>query len=481
MPANPPPPPVAANTPAPAAPIAITMGEPAGVGPDLCAIALNSDLPKPLVVIGDRHLIATRARQHNLPLTVEDYQHNPAAHRAIWHHPAAHPAAPTPHPENAHSILETLQQATHHCLRGTFSALVTAPLSKASIHAIDPTFTGQTEHLAKLTGVPRSVMLLASPPSSASPSPPPTSPSPKSPPPSPPAILIDTLHILHNGLKQHFATPTPRIRVCALNPHAGESGLLGDEEDRIIRPAITAARAAGIAVDGPHPADTLMPNAKLPETACILAMYHDQGLPVIKWADFDPHRQHHPPASPFLRTSPDHGIALDQVGKPTLRPRQHARRPPSRRKMKKRYGQHFLRDRTVIHRIIDAINPTPADTLLEIGPGDGALTAPLLDSGARLTAIEIDRDCAAQLRHRFGDRLQIITADILTLDLPALTPAPTRLIGNLPYNISTPLLHRIAAAGPHLTDSHIMLQKEVSDPPHRPAPPPPNTAASPST
>ena len=131
--------------------------------------------------------------------------------------------------------------------------------------------------------------------------------------------------------------------------------------------------------------------------------------------------------------------------------------------MKKRYGQHFLRDRTVIHRIIDAINPTPADTLLEIGPGDGALTAPLLDSGARLTAIEIDRDCAAQLRHRFGPRLQIITADILTLDLPTLTPAPTRLIGNLPYNISTPLLHRIAAAGRHLTDSHIMLQKEVSD------------------
>ena len=318
MPANPPPPPVAANTPAPAAPIAITMGEPAGVGPDLCAIALNSDLPKPLVVIGDRHLIATRARQHNLPLTVEDYQHNPAAHRAIWHHPAAQPAALTPHPENAHSILETLQQATHHCLRGTFSALVTAPLSKASIHAIDPTFTGQTEHLAKLTGVPRSVMLLASPILRIALA---TTHLPLSQVPAAltPAMLIDTLHILHNGLKHHFATPTPRIRVCALNPHAGESGLLGDEEDRIIRPAITAARAAGIAVDGPHPADTLMPNAKLPETACILAMYHDQGLPVIKWADFD-RTVNTTLGLPFLRTSPDHGIALDQVGKPTLRP-----------------------------------------------------------------------------------------------------------------------------------------------------------------
>ena len=377
--------------------------------------------------------------------------------------PPPNPPPRPPHPENAPSILETLQQATHHCLRGTFSALVTTPPQQSQHprhrpHLHRPNRTpSQTHRRPPQRHAPR----LPDPPHRPRHHPPPPLPSPRRPhprnahrhPPHPPQRPKTTL--------RH--PPPPRIRVCALNPHAGESGLLGDEEDRIIHPAITAARAAGIIVDGPHPADTLMSNAKLPETACILAMYHDQGLPVIKWADFD-RTVNTTLGLPFLRTSPDHGIALDQVGKPTLRPGSMLAALHPRRKMKKRYGQHFLRDRTVIHRIIDAINPTPADTLLEIGPGDGALTAPPV------------RQRRPPHRHRNRPRLRRPAP-------PPLRPAPTNhhhrhpnprppyphprpppvSSATSPTTSPPPLLHRIAAAGRHLTDSHIMLQKEVSD------------------
>lgn len=142
------------------------------------------------------------------------------------------------------------------------------------------------------------------------------------------------------------------------------------------------------------------------------------------------------------------GAAGPQPGMPEHRPR-------------KRFGQHFLHDRTVVARIVAAVDPYPGDAVVEIGPGRGALTGPLLERLARLTVVEIDRDLAAQLRKAYpGDRLVVHEADALEFDF-GLLPAPLRVVGNLPYNISTPLLFRLAAFAPRLRDLHLMLQKEV--------------------
>lgn len=129
---------------------------------------------------------------------------------------------------------------------------------------------------------------------------------------------------------------------------------------------------------------------------------------------------------------------------------------------RKRFGQHFLHDAGVVRRIVDAIAPRPGETLVEIGPGEGVLTAPLLERGARLQAIEVDRDLAAALRARFGEALVVHEGDALEFDFGAL-PAGTRVVGNLPYNISTPLLFHLAQWSTRLGESHFMLQKEVVD------------------
>jgi 16S rRNA (adenine1518-N6/adenine1519-N6)-dimethyltransferase len=136
-------------------------------------------------------------------------------------------------------------------------------------------------------------------------------------------------------------------------------------------------------------------------------------------------------------------------------------RPRSPHRPRKRFGQHFLADRSYLQRIVDAIDPRPGESLLEIGPGPGALTAPLIERAGRVTAIEIDRDLAASLRERFGeDRLTLFEADALDFDYGALAP-PLRVVGNLPYNISTPLLFRLCEFAGRFRDMHFMLQKEV--------------------
>ena len=290
-------------------PLAITMGEPAGIGVELCLHLLADDGLPPLVVLGDRQLLARRALSLGLPFAAADYPQQ--AKRAVWHLPAVAPvAAGDLQPVNACYVLTLLEKAAEACQRGEFTALVTAPISKKAILAAGIPFIGQTEYLAAQTGARCPVMLLAAPTlrvalatthlplrkvaaslSSES--------------------LLDVLDVLNSELPCYFAThQPPKIKVCGLNPHAGEGGMLGDEEQTILMPAICQAQAQGMHVEGPFAADTLLATAQLSQVDCVVAMYHDQGLPAVKSRDFQ-HTINITLGLPFLRTSPDHGIALD--------------------------------------------------------------------------------------------------------------------------------------------------------------------------
>lgn len=292
-------------------PLAVTMGEPAGIGPELCLAALaDSSLP-PLAVIGDRAVLQQRAELLNLPFAAADYEEQPDAARSVWHTPAAEAPPPgQPLPANAGSVLQQLRQAADGCQARRFAAMVTAPVSKQAILAAGAPFVGQTEYIAAHIGAACPVMLLAAPTL---------------------RVALATTHlplrevaaalraenivrilqVLHRDLPRHFATDDPpRIAMCALNPHAGEGGHLGDEEQRVLRPAVEQAQAQGIAVQGPFPADTLLARADASNSDCVLAMYHDQGLPVVKRQDFA-RTVNITLGLPFLRTSPDHGVALD--------------------------------------------------------------------------------------------------------------------------------------------------------------------------
>ena len=307
--------------------------------------------------------------------------------------------------------------------------------------------------------------------------------------------LDATLAIVAAELHAKFALASPRIAVCGLNPHAGEGGHLGREEIDIIAPAIAAMRAAGHDVTGPFPADTVF----VPEIArrfdAIVAMYHDQGLPVLKAASFG-HGINVTLGLPFIRTSVDHGTALDLApdaakargadpgsliaavdlaialaGRADVAPRdassapdaaQFAARPSMEgHQPRQRFGQNFLADPHYIARIVDAVAPQPGDRLVEIGPGLAALTRPLIERAGHLVAVEIDRDLAARLASEFApSQLTLHVADALEFDFAALGPA-LRVVGNLPYNISSPLLFRLAQFDAQLVDVHVMLQKEV--------------------
>lgn len=284
--------------------LVITSGEPAGIGPEICALLLG-DAPEgcELTVLGDRDLIADRARAAGI---------DPSA-LTIDHHPLPAPCiAGHPDPRNAPYVLGLLHAALDGVRAGRWDAMVTAPVQKSTIAASGVKFSGHTEHLAERCGTPLPVMMLVAGelrvalatthlPLRAVPD----------------AVttrgLLDILRIMHGDLRDKFALTAPRIAVCGLNPHAGEDGLLGHEDRAVIAPAIEAARAEGILAHGPVPADTAFTPRSLAGADAVLAMYHDQGLPVLKYASFG-EGVNISLGLPIIRTSVDHGTALDLAG-----------------------------------------------------------------------------------------------------------------------------------------------------------------------
>jgi 4-hydroxythreonine-4-phosphate dehydrogenase len=298
--------------------IAITAGEPAGIGPELVAMLAGRHrehaFPARLVVIGDRELLAQRAARIGVAAHYAEYDvasfGPPGGAVEVWHQPAAAPVTPGhPDPTNAHSVRTMLTRAADACATGAFAAVVTAPVQKSVMQDAGIVFSGHTEFFAEHTHASRVVMLLVGGglrvalvtthlPLAAVPA----------------AITRDavagTIAILADGLGDLFRIQAPRIAVCGLNPHAGEGGHLGREEIDVIAPAIAAVRAQGIAVDGPLPADTVFAPGIAQRFDAIVAMYHDQGLPVLKAASFG-HGVNVTLGLPFIRTSVDHGTALD--------------------------------------------------------------------------------------------------------------------------------------------------------------------------
>jgi len=298
--------------------IAITAGEPAGIGPELVARLAVRHRERPwrarFVVFGDRDLLVSRAQRMGIELSLARFDPRGAAAAdgalEVWDEPVAVRVEPgRPDPANAASVIAMLTHATDACATGACDALVTAPAQKATIEEGGFAFTGHTEFLARRTGTPRVVMLLVGGglrvalvtthlALSAVPA----------------AItrtaVAETIVILAVALARDFGIARPRIAVCGLNPHAGEGGHFGREEIESIAPAIETARAAGHDVTGPLSADTVF----VPDIArrydAIVAMYHDQGLPALKAAAFGG-GVNVTLGLPFVRTSVDHGTALD--------------------------------------------------------------------------------------------------------------------------------------------------------------------------
>jgi 4-hydroxythreonine-4-phosphate dehydrogenase len=302
--------------------IVITPGEPAGVGPDLVTVLAQQDWPVELVVCADPALLLERAHQLALPLTLRDYQPGqpvqPQRAGTLTVLPVAAPAAVVPgelNVANSAYVVETLARACDGCLNGEFAALVTGPVNKSIINDAGVAFTGHTEFFADRSHCERVVMMLATEelrvalatthlPLLAVPG----------------AItqqsLFEVITILDRDLKNQFGIPQPLIYVCGLNPHAGEGGHMGREELDVIIPALEVLRSRGIQLIGPLPADTLFQPKYLQHADAVLAMYHDQGLPVLKYQGFG-RAVNITLGLPFIRTSVDHGTALELAGSGT--------------------------------------------------------------------------------------------------------------------------------------------------------------------
>lgn len=273
-------------------PLIVTAGEPAGIGPELCSALADTPFASRIVVVGDARLLDRRLQVIDTPFPA------PVIHGQ-------------PNPLNAQTLLAGLRLATTGCLEGRYAGLVTAPLAKSVIADSGVPFTGHTEFLAELTGVELPVMLLVAgdlrvalasthlPLREV-----------------PDFITKDRLtrilQILHDDLKSKFGIDVPEIIVCGLNPHAGEGGHLGKEDDAIIAPVVRALCQKGMRLRGPLPADTAFTPAAGHKDA-VLAMYHDQGLPVLKYAGFG-HAVNVTLGLPIIRTSVDHGTAFDIAG-----------------------------------------------------------------------------------------------------------------------------------------------------------------------
>lgn len=291
--------------------LAITAGEPAGIGPDLCLQLARCEYP--LVVIADKALLQQRAERLDMDVALHDY--TPVTplmtgKLSVLHVPLAHTArAGKLDPANAPYVLETLRRALSGCISGEFAGMVTAPVHKGIINDAGIPFTGHTEFLAELTHTPQVVMMLAgggmrvalatthiplravADTITAS-------------------LLENVLRIMWRDLQRRFGITNPRILVAGLNPHAGEGGHLGREEAEIMIPVLDKLRAEGFNVSAPLPADTLFAVHRLRECDAVLAMYHDQGLPVLKHASFGT-GVNITLGLPIIRTSVDHGTALE--------------------------------------------------------------------------------------------------------------------------------------------------------------------------
>ena len=297
----------------------ITSGEPAGIGPELCVAAAARDWPCELVFAGDPELFALRAAALGVNMTVRhhDATRPPEPHRAgvlpVWPAALARPSvAGRLDAANAHYVLALIDEAVAGCRQDRYAAMVTAPVQKSVINDAGVPFAGHTEYLAAALDAPLPVMLLvagelrvalatthlplARVPAAVT-----------------RRLLDETLDVLHDGLRRQFRIREPRVLVLGLNPHAGEGGHLGHEDRDVIAPAIAAARARGIDARGPVPADTAFTPASLAGADAVLAMFHDQGLPVLKHVGFG-HAVNVTLGLPIVRTSVDHGTALDLAG-----------------------------------------------------------------------------------------------------------------------------------------------------------------------
>jgi len=299
--------------------IAITAGEPAGIGPDIVLMAAGRDWDAELVVIADPDLMRERAERLNLPLTLVTLSCDtpPRVHRAgtltILPVPLAAPAVPgTLDSRNAAYVVETLRRAVRGCLDGTWQAMVTGPVQKSIINEAGIPFIGHTEFLAEETGASQVVMMLATRELRVALAT--THLALKD---VPAAITTDlltrTLEVLHRDLRDKFGIAAPRIAVLGLNPHAGENGHMGREEIDTIIPVLENLRAQGMNLLGPLPADTAFNGKVLDNCDAVFAMYHDQGLPVLKYSGFG-RAINITLGLPMLRTSVDHGTALDLAG-----------------------------------------------------------------------------------------------------------------------------------------------------------------------
>jgi 4-hydroxythreonine-4-phosphate dehydrogenase len=275
--------------------------------------------PQELVAAADPELLLSTARQLNLPLELHPFDRaRPRASGAGHLSVLAVPLAEAAHPgqldtANAHYVLQTLELATRGCLDGTFAALVTGPVHKGIINDAGIPFSGHTEFLAEQSGVDQVVMMLACEGLRVALA---TTHLPLAQVPAAitAASLSRTLEILHADLRTKFGLAAPRILVCGLNPHAGEGGHLGREEIEVISPVLDQMRQKGLHLEGPLPADTLFTPRHLERADAVLAMYHDQGLPVLKYKGFG-QAVNITLGLPFVRTSVDHGTALDLAGR----------------------------------------------------------------------------------------------------------------------------------------------------------------------
>lgn len=299
--------------------IAVTSGEPAGIGPELCLTLADyaaRDASVHIVVLADRQLMRERAQMVESKITLRDWAPGASPKSGvldILHHPLTANSIPGRlDPANSAYVLGMLDRAVAGCLSGEFAAMVTAPVHKGIINDAGIPFTGHTEYLAEKTHTSRVVMMLAGEglkvalatthlalkhvPAALT-----------------QQSLEQTLRILHADMNRKYGLPAPRILVAGLNPHAGEGGYLGDEEMEVISPVLERLRGEGMTLIGPLPADTMFTPPMLAQGDCVLAMYHDQGLTALKYATFGK-GINVTLGLPIIRTSVDHGTALELAG-----------------------------------------------------------------------------------------------------------------------------------------------------------------------
>ena len=300
-------------------PLLITSGEPAGIGVDLCIQLAQLNLDIPFVVLADPTLLVQRAIKLGVELDIDYYEFGDE-----WTAPAKGclKVWPIPlrdrvitgqlNPANSDYVLEMLERAANACLDGVAAGMVTAPVQKSVINDAGIAFSGHTEFLQELCGVDKVVMMLACPDLKVALA---TTHLPLRDVPDAitPELLKQVIHITHQDLQRHFGINSPRLLVTGLNPHAGENGYLGHEEIDIINPTLAELRAEGLNVSEALPADTLFTPENLAQCDAVLAMYHDQGLPVLKAKGFG-EAVNITLGLPIIRTSVDHGTALSLAG-----------------------------------------------------------------------------------------------------------------------------------------------------------------------